>query len=122
MGTCVNLFGAKLLSKESWETPLSLFLQLEIEFGPFDLDPCASPETAKCSQFSHRKMMAFLRTGSARSGKSARMPGGLLAAGVNRYDLVPRVLLKGRNQVSPWPSVLRSLEDPGAVSINDRNF
>lgn len=51
MQTCLNIIRENPLPKDSWETPFNLFLQLEREFGPFDLDPCASPETAKCSQF-----------------------------------------------------------------------
>jgi phage N-6-adenine-methyltransferase len=35
----------------TWETPPELFLRLAEEFGGFDLDPCATPETAKCPRF-----------------------------------------------------------------------
>ena len=34
-----------------WETPQDTFDQLAAEFGPFDLDVCATPENAKCSRF-----------------------------------------------------------------------
>lgn len=34
-----------------WATPEHLFRQLEAEFGPFDLDPCATPETARAPEF-----------------------------------------------------------------------
>jgi phage N-6-adenine-methyltransferase len=33
-----------------WETPPALFAELDAEFG-FTLDPCASPENAKCERF-----------------------------------------------------------------------
>jgi phage N-6-adenine-methyltransferase len=36
---------------DEWATPLAIFRQLDAEFGPFDLDPCARPETAKCARF-----------------------------------------------------------------------
>lgn len=34
-----------------WETPPALFDTLAAEFGPFDLDVCALPETAKCARY-----------------------------------------------------------------------
>jgi phage N-6-adenine-methyltransferase len=34
-----------------WTTPRDLFRHLAEEFGGFDLDPCATPETAKCPRF-----------------------------------------------------------------------
>ncbi|KKK96190.1 hypothetical protein LCGC14_2665220 [marine sediment metagenome] len=34
-----------------WETPQGVFDALNAEFGPFDLDPCATPENAKCPNF-----------------------------------------------------------------------
>lgn len=36
---------------EEWYTPQYLFDQLNAEFGPFDLDPCATPENAKCPAY-----------------------------------------------------------------------
>lgn len=35
---------------DDWPTPRDLFDALDAEFG-FDLDPCASPENAKCARF-----------------------------------------------------------------------
>jgi len=35
---------------EEWATPPALFAKLDAEFG-FSLDPCATPENAKCSSF-----------------------------------------------------------------------
>ena len=34
-----------------WETPQDVFDALNEEFGPFDLDPCATPENAKCPNY-----------------------------------------------------------------------
>jgi site-specific DNA-methyltransferase (adenine-specific) len=34
-----------------WSTPDSLFKDLDAHFGPFTLDPCATPENAKCPHF-----------------------------------------------------------------------
>jgi phage N-6-adenine-methyltransferase len=34
----------------TWETPQHFFSKLDAEFG-FNLDPCASPSTAKCSKY-----------------------------------------------------------------------
>tara|TARA_B100001123_G_scaffold74689_1_gene84108 strand:+ start:5577 stop:6053 length:477 start_codon:yes stop_codon:yes gene_type:complete len=34
-----------------WATPQEFFNKLNWRFGPFDLDPCATPSTAKCANF-----------------------------------------------------------------------
>lgn len=34
-----------------WETPQDVFGALDEEFGPFDLDPCATAENAKCPHY-----------------------------------------------------------------------
>jgi phage N-6-adenine-methyltransferase len=34
-----------------WATPADLFAALAAEFGPFDLDVCATPENAKCARY-----------------------------------------------------------------------
>jgi phage N-6-adenine-methyltransferase len=34
-----------------WATPQNLFDDLNAEFGPFDLDPCATSDNAKCERF-----------------------------------------------------------------------
>lgn len=34
-----------------WATPPDLFARLNRKYGPFTLDPCASPDNAKCSTF-----------------------------------------------------------------------
>ena len=36
---------------DEWPTPPDVFSQLAREFGPFDLDPCATPENAKCPRY-----------------------------------------------------------------------
>jgi phage N-6-adenine-methyltransferase len=38
-----------------WATPPELFAQLAARFGGFDLDPCASPENAKCPRYFTRQ-------------------------------------------------------------------
>ena len=37
--------------RADWETPPDIFADLNREFGPFDLDVCATPETAKCERY-----------------------------------------------------------------------
>jgi len=37
-------------NKDDWETPKDLYAKLNIEFN-FNLDPCCSKETAKCTSF-----------------------------------------------------------------------
>jgi phage N-6-adenine-methyltransferase len=34
-----------------WSTPDGLFAEIAAEFGPFDLDPCATAENAKAPEF-----------------------------------------------------------------------
>jgi len=38
-------------ARQDWETPWPLFLGLKEEYGPFDLDVCATPENTKCERF-----------------------------------------------------------------------
>lgn len=38
-------------TSDEWATPQALFDQLAAKHGPFDLDACARPDTAKCSLF-----------------------------------------------------------------------
>jgi phage N-6-adenine-methyltransferase len=38
-----------------WATPPDVFAALDAEFGPFDLDPCATSENAKCERYFTRK-------------------------------------------------------------------
>ena len=38
-------------TRPDWETPADVFTALNREFGPFSLDPCATPKTAKCARF-----------------------------------------------------------------------
>lgn len=47
------LFSSKT---EEWATPQDLFDALSDEFGPFDLDPAATKENAKCERFFTREM------------------------------------------------------------------
>ena len=35
----------------NWSTPKEFFEKLNWRFGPFDLDPCASPTNTKCANF-----------------------------------------------------------------------
>lgn len=43
-----GLFSSKT---SEWSTPDDLFLELESQYGPFNLDPCATPGNAKCLKF-----------------------------------------------------------------------
>ena len=47
------MVAAALLSSKTdeWATPQSHFAKWNEEFGPFDLDPCATAENAKAAQF-----------------------------------------------------------------------
>lgn len=39
------------IDKRKYETPMWLFDKLDEMYGPFTLDPCAEPETAKCDRY-----------------------------------------------------------------------
>ena len=38
-------------AKDEWPTPSAFFDQMAAEFGPLELDVCATPKNAKCSRF-----------------------------------------------------------------------
>ena len=38
-------------NNDNWSTPWRVVRALELEFGPFHLDPCADPDTAKAPKF-----------------------------------------------------------------------
>lgn len=38
-------------NSDHWATPPKMVAALELEFGPFDLDPCCVPDTAKAPTF-----------------------------------------------------------------------
>ena len=38
-------------NSDEWETPQDLYDYLDLKYGPFHLDPCATKETAKCPNF-----------------------------------------------------------------------
>ena len=43
-----TLFSSKTFE---WETPQDFFDKLSWRFGPFNLDPCATKESAKCINY-----------------------------------------------------------------------
>lgn len=40
---------------DNWPTDPAVFARLDAQFGPFDLDPCASVENAKCARYFTRE-------------------------------------------------------------------
>jgi phage N-6-adenine-methyltransferase len=44
-------WGREDWTPDHWETPWEVVYALEAEFGPFELDPCATPRTAKAPRF-----------------------------------------------------------------------
>jgi hypothetical protein len=92
-----------------WPTDPKVFAELDAQYGPFTLDPCATPENAKCPAYFTqeqdglaqrwtgrvymnppygRTIGAWMRKAleSVRSG--GRRAGGLPGAGPRRYGLV----------------------------------
>ena len=49
------LSGLFTSATDEWPTPQSFFAQMDLEFGPFDLDVCATPQNTKCAQFFTRE-------------------------------------------------------------------
>jgi len=47
--TTREVFGSS--RSDDWATPAALFAHLDERFGPFDLDPCATAESAKCERY-----------------------------------------------------------------------
>ena len=47
------MFNRSLFSSTTgeWETPQDVFDALSLEFGGFDLDPCATEQNAKCKRY-----------------------------------------------------------------------
>ncbi len=45
------MINAGMMSSKTpeWATPSDFFLKCAEEFGPFDLDPCATPQNAKAA-------------------------------------------------------------------------
>src|SRR5439155_3111271 len=41
--------------RDDWPTPPAFFREQEAQFGPFDLDPCATPDNAKCARYFTRE-------------------------------------------------------------------
>lgn len=47
-----DFWGAAFSSAtDDWATPRQTFLEMSHQYGPFDLDVCASSENAKCARF-----------------------------------------------------------------------
>lgn len=41
---------------DEWETPKKFFDEVSAEFGPFDLDVCATADNTKCDRFFDKRM------------------------------------------------------------------
>lgn len=54
--------------KHDWATPWPLFQELDVRFGPFELDVCATTHNAKCKTFFLRKMTDWPKSGAASAG------------------------------------------------------
>ena len=54
--------------KHDWATPWLLFQELDVRFGPFELDVCATTHNAKYKNFFLRKMTDWPKSGTASAG------------------------------------------------------
>jgi phage N-6-adenine-methyltransferase len=50
-----QISGLTSSATDEWATPLSFFRTVALEFGPFDLDPCANADNAKAPRFFTRE-------------------------------------------------------------------
>ena len=105
-----GLFSSKT---NEWATPLALFKELDQEFG-FTLDPCATPQNAKCKKFytleddglkqnwggASGVLQSSLRQrdrqmgGEMLQGGTERCAGGGTHTSKDRYQILPRVCLE----------------------------
>jgi len=128
-----SLFSSK---NHAWATPRALFDSLNAEFGPFELDPCASVENAKCERFFTKEQdglkqewagKVFMNPPYGReigawvkkAFESAKRGGGngcLLVAGSYGHCLVARLLRQGRRAVPARPRQVRGCDEFRAVS------
>lgn len=51
---------------DEWATEPTVFAALQAEFGPFDLDPCATPQNAKCERYFTRADDGLIQDWSGR--------------------------------------------------------
>jgi phage N-6-adenine-methyltransferase len=51
---------------DNWPTDPAVFAELERQYGPFDLDPCASHENAKCARYFTREDNGLEQTWTGR--------------------------------------------------------
>ena len=108
---------------DEWATPQAVFDELNSEFH-FTLDPCATPDNAKCPNYYTKDANGLLqnwggKTCSAtairngyqrlgaemcRGGKETRNAGGYAYTGPNRYGILSRLYLPqgARGAVLAW--------------------
>lgn len=51
---------------DEWPTPQEFFDRIAAEFGPFDLDACATPENAKCQRYFTRSENGLVQAWTGR--------------------------------------------------------
>mgnify|MGYP000290830223 CR=1 FL=1 len=126
-----------------WATPAGFFADLDAEFH-FNLDPCATPENAKCKRYFTVEqdglkqdwggMKVFCnppygRTvgewgqkgirGIEKAGNARRLP----TSRANRYAVVSRLHYRERkNPICARAAEIRRRESTRAVPVDGRNF
>lgn len=129
---------------DEWATPKKLFAELDAEFH-FDLDPCATPENAKCKNFYTADTDGLTQNwGGAKGllqspvwqsyaelgpevlhgipeGRDARC---YAYPGPDGYFLLPRLHIQEStgNPFYPGPSALQRRTDRGTVPVYDSRF
>ena len=125
-----------------WATPAGFFADLDAEFH-FNLDPCATPENAKCERYftaeqdglkqdwgddsilqspvwsSRRRVGEKGIRGIEKAGNARRVP----TSSANGYKMVSRLhYRKSENSVRARAAEIRRRQGARAVPVDGRNF
>lgn len=71
-----------------WATPQAFFDELDKEFN-FTLDPCATPQNAKCARYLQKKSTDFLKVGAVKLFFAIRRMGAICQNGLQRLTRKP---------------------------------
>lgn len=125
---------------DQWATPQDFFDKLNAEFH-FTLDPCASPENAKCQKYYTKEQDGLIQDWGggdcvlqssireSHQGLGSQMSRGIQKAGhkggdaysrENGHHIFPRLHLRASHAtLYPWASQIWRRKAIGSISLND---
>lgn len=129
-------------ASDNWSTPQNFFDKCNAEFGPFDLDVCASPENAKCARYFTQADEGLAQTWSGKvwmnppygrtigqwmrkAYESAQTGGGfgcLPRPGSHRHGMVARLRGQRHRALHSWSPQIRRSRQLRAVSQRTRHL